>query len=345
MFLPILAALATAGCSSPDAPGGSLDWWGSPEPTPASDAGLFGGSAEAQPPKPSRSPGLFDGLFTRSASGDAEDGTYTILLAICRGPGSHIEQAKYYKKATEKHAGWKNLLVLHKENHSLLYWGRYRTVADAQPNLKKAKAYLTPAKIKVYSKAIVVPMPGTENPGPSEWDLAKTSDKYRYTVLRAAFYDVPEADYVGRRQFAVDYCRLLRRKNVPAYFKHDAAQSIVTIGLFDKDAVSVVKSGQKYRQVVRDQRINSVFKQYPYVAVNGRQKLVSSVDAKTGRAVKTPVTTYLIRIPREAVRHEEIIWVPQTGTGYTQPRQAPRDATGAPSPAPAPGGSGGLPAP
>ncbi len=249
-------------------------------------------------PEP-RAGGLFD-IFKKKAdtSGGDEKGTYSVLLFVCRSPAGHIQQAKYYKQATEKHAGWDHMFIIHKQDHSLLYWGKYSTVEAASDNLKKAKEYVTPAGVKVFAKAIVVPLPGAKDPGPDEWNLDRVPEKYRYTVLRAAFYDVPEADYVGRKQFAVDYCRQLREDGVEAYFKHDSAQSIVTIGLFGPEAVELIRKGPKVERKVRDPRIKAVFKRFPELAINGRQKLVQVIDTKTRKARMIPASTYLMVIPR-----------------------------------------------
>ena len=336
----LLAGLLASGCqeAGPEQP--KQAWWEQSDPTP--EASSTPGSTEQPRPAPSRN--LLAELFTSPTSGMARDGNYTVLLNICRGPGSHVEQAKYYKQATEKHAGWKSLFIVHQDTHSLLYWGKYRTVADARPNLSKAKEYVTPAKIKVFAKAMIVPLPGKEDPGPPEWNLANAPKHYVYTVLRAAFYDVPEADYVGRRQYAVDYCRQLRQQGVPAYFKHDSAQSIVTIGLFEQAAVTLVRKARSVQRIVRDQRIKDVFKRFPHVAVNGRQKLIKTVNAKTGKVSKIPVSTYLMEIPRKKAGHENIIWAaPSARPRKPEPGKAPRDPAGPRPPASQPGRAGGVP--
>ena len=75
--------------------------------------------------------GLFDFLNPKPdpSSGDAKDGNYTILLYVCRGGiMDHAQQARIYKENTEKHAGWKHLFVVHKKDHSLLFWGKYAKI-------------------------------------------------------------------------------------------------------------------------------------------------------------------------------------------------------------------------
>jgi hypothetical protein len=301
-------------------------------------AAAVGWSASACPK--ARAAGLAD-LFKKKpdTSGGAKDGSYTVLLAVCRSPAGHVNQAKHYKFYTEKHAGWKHLFILHKENHSLLYWGKYKTVEAAQPNLKTAKAYMTPASIRVYNRAIVVPLPGKEI-GPPEWKLTATPDKYVFTVLRATFYDVPEADYVGRRQFAVDYCKQLRNKGELAYFHHDPTQSIVTIGLFERSAVAEVRKGKQYQRIVRDPRVKSTFKRYPHLAVNGRQKIVTMIEPKTGKRLKVPASSYLMIIPRKKPAHVPTATTrPADRPGHPEPGEAAGDPPSARPPA----GSGTKP--
>ena len=294
-----LAAGTLSGCGelgwTKPAPAQPAPWWDDKPKEPARAR-----SDPAPPPAEDHAGGGLLGLFgPAKTSGAAKEGNCTILLSVCRGPGSHVKQAKHYKKATEQHARWKNLFIVHKEDHSLLYWGRYEKVPDAHPNLKKAKAYRTPTGMPVFAKAIIVPIPGLENAGPPEWNLANVPAQYAFTVLIAEFRNVPEANYMGRQTFAVDYCRLLRKENVPAYYKHDSVSSIVTVGAFDPSAVSLVRQGKTLRHVPRDPKINAIFKRFPDLAVNGRQKLIKAVNAKTRKVHKIPAPTHLIQIPRD----------------------------------------------
>ena len=278
------------------------------------------------------------GLFgpKHDTSGGAKEGNFTILLFICRGAGmSHIEEAKLYKANTEKYAGWDNLFIVHKEDHSLLFWGKYANLKDAQPNLKKAKEYLTPAKMKVYTKAIVVPLPGKEDVGPPEWNLDNTDPNYAYTVLVAEFHDVPEDDYVGRRDFAVQYCKQLRGEGRTAFYRHTATESIVTVGLFKKSAITDTRKDDKIIRTVNDSGITVLLKQFPKLAINGREHILTTVDPKTRQVSKIPAPTYLTAIPREKT-HNAAATKPRTGDslGHPQPGKTPGDAAG-------PGGSAG----
>jgi len=286
-------------------------------------------------------PNLLEQIFgikpRHDTSGGAKEGNYTILLYICRGPGSHIAQAKRYKANTEKYAGWKHLFIVHREDHSLLFWGKYASLADAQPNLKKAKKYLTPAKVKIFTKAIVVPLPGKKIVGPPEWNLDNTDPKYVYTVLVAEFHNVPEADYVGREKFAVELCKQFRKEGLAAFYRHGTAESIVTVGLFGKSAIQETPKGNRMIRTVKDPAINRIFKKFPKLAVNGREKIITTVDPKTRQIKKIPAPTYLTKIPREKI-HNAAATQPSPGNslGHPKPGKAPGDKAGS-------GGSAGRP--
>jgi hypothetical protein len=330
----------------------SNSWWGQNDPTPQ--------QAPARRETPKRNP-LLDLFRGADTSGGAKDGVYTVLLIACRAPGSHVTQAKYYKEATERHAGWKHLFILHKEAHSLLYWGKYKTVEDAQPNLNKAKDYVTPADVKLYAKAIIVPLPGKEDLGPPEWLLDNVPQGYVYTVLVAEFYDVPEADYVGRRHFAVDYCRQLRGQGHAAFYRHDPAGSIVTIGAFGAKAVVFVRKPGKRDPRLVQQEINDLFRNFPKLKnpTNRelRDKMIQDIRRKPNveRRAKDPrIYGLLRRFPCLAVNgRQKLMRVVNTKTGKVQRVPAPtsliripnRNAPPTAAPAPRPASRPGDPKP
>ncbi len=224
-----------------------------------------------------------------------EDGEFSILLHVLSG-SEHVSQAVRYKDETEKHTGWKGLFVVYKDNHSVLYWGKYTTLEQAAKNLKKAKAYVAPAGIKLYAKAITVRLKGKDI-GPPEWNLAKV--KGEYSVLVALFYDVPEAKYYGRKANAVAYCRQLREKGEEAYFLHGLSQSKVTVGLFPASAVRMVTRGDVVRQQIIDGRVDVIIRRFGQLAINGYSERRAVINPKTGEVERVFVKPYPVRIPRK----------------------------------------------
>ena len=237
-------------------------------------------------------------LFTSIASRDNQDpnGRFTILLSVLSNPNTHERDALYYQQQTEKLTGWRGLFIRNRLSHSELYWGKYASIKKARGNLKKAKAYRTPADIHVFAKAMIMPLPG-EDVGPGQFDLANASGAY--TVVVAIFYDVPEASYLGRKYNAADYCRQLRDQGHQAYYKHGVARSAVTIGTFPESAVEIITQDGKQRTVITDPEIQQIRKQFAYLAVNGRKEFLRQVNPQTNQVVKIPQVSYLARIHTE----------------------------------------------
>lgn len=254
-----------------------------------------------------------DGTFPGAgASGsDLGEKDFTIGLMIFRG-SDHVREAQFYQAQTEKVTGWKDLVLVHKAGQSELYKGRYYSPEAAQKDLKAVRTMKTPTGVMPYATAMVVPAVGND-PGPAKWNLKNSTGVC--SVVVAVFFDVPEADYFGRKKIAVAYCEQLRQDGEEAYFYHGPAQSAVSIGSFpassikenpravlsEKDDASSgpVKAGTVYDEDVVDPRINEILRKHPYLAFNGRKKTVIAPDAKTQKAVVMDVLSYVFRIPRD----------------------------------------------
>ena len=225
-----------------------------------------------------------------------EDPAVTIVLYRAVGP-KHVEVIKYVESETRRRTGWKNLYVVHEENCSVLYWGRYKSVDEAQKDLKRAKAFVSKENMKPFGQAMIVVVPGKDVGNP-EWDLRRA--KGHYSVLVAIFYDVFTTDppYVGRKRFAAEYCRLLREEGFEAYYYHDTTRSGVTIGAFPESAV--VKSKDKTKPLIyRDPRIERILnnERFKRLAVNGRSRPRKVLNTKTGQTEIIEDPSYVIVIP------------------------------------------------
>lgn len=238
---------------------------------------------------------------------------FTILLYVLRS-ADHTSRIQSFKRQTELDAGWRGLYVKNKTGHSELYLGKYATPAEAADDLKKAKKYRTPLDVAVYAQAMVIPLPGTD-PGPPEWNLLNANGFY--TIIVAVFYDQPEANYFGRKEYAVAYCKQLREKGEEAYFRHGSARSTVTIGAFPKDAIAMVKSGNLTKEQIRSQQMFEIHKRYPELAVNGRQELIWDINPVTGKAEQMPVRSYPAHIPGKKGKQQPDAL---DRLGYSQPR-------------------------
>lgn len=222
---------------------------------------------------------------------------YTIML-IALSAQNHVTNAIHYKTETEKDTGWKGLFVVHKATHSTLYWGKYKTPQDAQKNLREAKKYAAPAtKAAIYKRAMIIPIPG-KKVGPPEWELNNAVGEYSVAV--AVFYNVPEKKYVGRKQFAIDYCKQLHEDGYDAYYQHGVSRSTVSIGAFPNSSIEeIVRDNKVVDLKIVDSRITDITKKFEFLAVNGRKELLTKRDPLTGKQVTIPLKSYVIRIPKK----------------------------------------------
>ncbi len=228
--------------------------------------------------------------------GAADEGTqYTILLHPFTGP-DHVSESRRWKERTVDETGWDDMYIVHRDDRSLLHRGRYDSIEAAQPDLEQVKEYTTEAGIPPYTQALVIPLPG-QHVGPPEWHLGQA--RGTWTVKVAEFYDVPEQDYVGRRQFAVDYCERLRDNGYEAFYAHGSAESYVYIGDFPENAVAISRDGDRQRLNIRDPRMQQIMEDFPQLAVNGSGERVRHYDARTGQAELVDRRSHPVRIATE----------------------------------------------
>ena len=222
---------------------------------------------------------------------------YSILLSVHKDPAGHVQNANYYKKVLTEKVRWRGVFVIHKGGHSEVFWGRYRTPKAAEANLKTAKKYRTANGIALFAKAIVVPLPGKDT-GPAKWNLNNVGESAYYSLLVAVFRNDPQRNYVGRRRFAVDYCRQLRKGGYEAYFHHGPAVSHVTIGAFGSKAVTISKGPRGETMKINDPAIKPLQKDFEFLALNGRSVDEVVRDRRTGKQIRLArKKTYLIRVP------------------------------------------------
>ncbi len=228
-----------------------------------------------------------------SRSGDEQ---FTILLSTFSG-FEHAQQANQFLQSAQRMTGWESLHVRHTSEGSQLLWGKHSSIKGAQNDLARAKAFRTASGQSAFATAIIVPIAGGKPVGPSQWDLQGARGSY--TVMVAVFYNVSEAGYVGRKKFAVDYCKQLRDKGEQAYYYHGPIRSAVTVGLFGPSAVQKVTEGQKVQAVTRDPQIRRIVERFKYLAVNGRQETVKILNPATGKRESTPQRPRVISVPQK----------------------------------------------
>ena len=233
------------------------------------------------------------GVLTLASTTQPDNASLTILLCLVPGP-NHVADAEAYKDTVAKATGWRDVYVVHKAQWSELYRGRYLSMPQAQRDLKRTKVWRDARGLLPFAQALVMPLPA-EQVGPPEWNLQRTSGVFTVTV--AEFYDVPEASYVGRKDFAVQSCRELRSQGLEAYYYHGPLKSFVCIGSFPESSYPSIQEKGTVTRVIRDPRIQTILKRFPFLAVNGRQDLYV-VEKDSGKPSRLATASYVMEIPR-----------------------------------------------
>ena len=211
----------------------------------------------------------------------------------------HVERAQRSKRAAEDLAGWKNVFIVHENAASSVYWGRHRSREAAMPDLKRAQDWQTPGRTHPFQRAVVLPYPGQE-PGDPAWNLLNT--KGAYTVVVEVYFNDKERRIRNRKWLAATRCKELRERGEEAYFHHGPAKSSVAIGLFDENAVRVVREktpeGIKQDHEIVSEAMRRVLKKHPYLWENGKKKTIAVPDLKKKHGRWYLLQTYPVRVPR-----------------------------------------------
>ncbi|MGA2265925.1 MAG: hypothetical protein ABSH10_05785 [Phycisphaerae bacterium] len=228
------------------------------------------------------------------SGGNDSDAAFSILLQIVPGE-AHVKNAAALKDEVAAASGWNDVFVVHKAGWSELYHGHYASMDQAQSDLKKTKAWRDAAGAQPFAKAMIMALPGKDI-GPPEWNLLRARGMFTVTV--AEFYDVPEAAYVGRKDFAVRCCREFRSQGLESYYYHGPVKSFVCIGAFPESSYPSVYQNGRMERAVKDDRMAAIMKRFLYLAVNGRQEILV-VGTKTGKPARLATASYVMEIPRQ----------------------------------------------
>jgi hypothetical protein len=250
--------------------------------------------------------GCEEAIISPSHGSGSQAGAYTILLFTHEG-ADHIAEATAHKARAAEATGWKDLFVVDAEKYSGLYWGHYKNRKSAMRNLKRAKAFVSPAtKAHMYVRAMVVPLPGRDE-GPKEWNLKNAPPDRKYSIQVGVYYDIPLRNYFGRKGEAVEVCRQLRQRGEEAYYFHGPVRSGVFVGSFPASSASVGKIQRRDPRtgrgsyvenfIVHDPRIKRVLRDYPELVICGNTETTTVYDRKTGRIRKVTKPSTVVVIP------------------------------------------------
>lgn len=246
-------------------------------------------------------------LGGRERQSDADSGQgYSILLSRYQGPGgAHRQLAQQQRAMVTERFGWENVYVIHRDQVSELYWGRYDDPARAGQRLRTARAQTDAMGQQLFPSAIITPIPG-EDVGPEAWKLANNPGTYSLLVAVFKNDHTARPPYTTRREDAVAYCRQLREQGYEAWYFHGGAESSVTIGSFGPDAIEIYYETVETRtspEPVRiersrivDPQLNQLRETFTKLAYNGHELINVVHDARTGQPIRQSAATYPIRV-------------------------------------------------
>lgn len=167
-------------------------------------------------------------------------GTHAILCMELTGP-SHVAAATRLRQDMVASSGMTDWHVVHEASKSILYYGRYTGLdnprsADARragEDRKRIAALRDSGNRQLFRFTMLVSL-DEAYPGPPEFDLRNAPATAHWTLQIAAYHGSP-----ARKQAAVETAVEARKSGVDAWYYHGDVVSVVTIGLWPKEAVTV----------------------------------------------------------------------------------------------------------
>lgn len=273
------------------------------------------GRAQPRPRDAEGSIGLFQ-------STTADEDPWSIRCITLRGP-QRVTSASNVEKSLRTVKGLRGDLisVVHREEESVVYYGRYQRHYDPKtaqetfkPNPQRdlelirslsmdAPSQLDPSRVEPVwpfrtAQLEVVPAPDREKP---EWDLNQVRNGY-WSIHVAVFYN--EGEMRRRKYAAVEYCRLLREQGEEAYYHHGPERSSVYVGIFPKSAIRSVQQEDPLTGRVTtvdrivDEKMLAVQQRFPHSLQNGHKILeVKKTPGSDRVAERLAQPSFPVRIP------------------------------------------------
>ncbi|MHC5111889.1 MAG: hypothetical protein ACYTHJ_18645 [Planctomycetota bacterium] len=242
-----------------------------------------------------------DGLFSPRGA------PWTILCIEMRGP-NHERAIGRIAETLGRTRGINPDNIVVRENvrdGSRIYYGTYYRVTDSgtgrrsiPDKLRKDLRLLKELTLGdqrrpfLQARTVRVPLP---NVGPEEWRLANVTEKYS---LQVAVFE-PTDEFWNYKEAALEYCRQMRDRGYEAFFHHGTGASMVTVGRFGEDAITLPARGlpilnPKITKLQEDEMLK-------YNRLNGR---VYTARSDSGQRVR--VRSRLVEVPQPVP--EDLPW-------------------------------------
>jgi len=246
--------------------------------------------------------------------GKSSDEELWAIRCITLHGSDRFRLSKMYAEALKKVPGLKPDLVqvISDEDGTGLFYGRYRRIYGAERSGKMYKPNhlrdLETVRTLRFQGAEVWPfilasmdvLPTYRSHHP-EWNLANVDGYWSLHV--AVFYNT---DAMRSRQSAAEeYCGLLRKDGVDAYFHHGPVNSSVYVGTYPREAVTEVRREAPLRgevvttNTIVDPRFLEAQKRFPISLHNGHKMYEVIRNRRTGEVKnRIPAPSFPVIIPK-----------------------------------------------
>lgn len=228
-----------------------------------------------------------------SRPGDSsEEGTWTIVLGAFRGPDAD-ELARLGLEKVQRVAGVTNAFIDRRVHSTIIAVGRYVTPAskEAEEDLKRIREIVAEGG-RPFARAFLAPPERASAGGRPEYNLSSAHQQFgkaaKYTLQVGAYgppnpTDKPTEQQRGEAMKAAESAaEQLRRDGELAFYYHGPNLSMVTIGVFDDDALKAPESLD----------LTALKKRFPNNLYNG----AGIKEFKAGKSSGL-VSSKLVRIP------------------------------------------------
>jgi hypothetical protein len=241
----------------------------------SSSGGSGGGSAGGG--------GDFLGMSNGEDESEASGQTWAIFLGRFEG-ANHQQKAEQAAQRLAGAADFADVWVAEEDDRSVVYHGRYEgsDSEQARRDLRRWHALHQRGQIEAEGLMLVPVMEGTEGGNPKHDLRSMSGNENAAYTLQIGFYD----DRYGEnfRRAAEEAVAKLREDGHRAFYYHGPNRSMVTIGVFPEEAVTIGRDGVPQF----NQQIQQLQEEFPHNFGNGR-KLKVTRDGETYNQPSFPV--------------------------------------------------------
>jgi len=219
----------------------------------------------------------------------AHSSVWAIALGQVEGP-THRADAARRRAQIAAASGMPEVWIVDEGDRSVIYHGRYDSPQNdrAQADLKRWQQLLAQRAAPV-DLAALVPVQAGVDAGAGGHDLRLARERGVYT-LQIGFFENRDANV--QRSGAETWVRKLRQEGIEAYYYHGPNRSVVTVGVFDEQAIEVNEG----RVEIVDPRLRELQRRFPHNLANG-SVIVMRGESAGGRVTEENQPSFLVRIP------------------------------------------------